>query len=307
MSEIILHHYPTSPFAEKVRVALGIKRLAWRSVTIPVIMPKPDLVALTGGYRKTPVMQIGADVYCDTQCILRELERRFPEPSLYAGTDAGTANALAFWTDRNLFSTAVGVTMAVRPAALPEGFLEDRSRFTGREVNIARLKAALPVMVDQLRVQLVWYETALADGRAFLCGDKPTLVDCTVYHSCWFMLSNLGPEAAPLAELERLRAWMTRVAELGHGQASELSSSAALEIARAGRPLDRSFSDPHDPFGRKLGDRVTVTPDDTGRDPVLGELTALSREEIVIARQDERAGQVAVHFPRAGFVLRPAA
>ena len=65
MSEIILHHYPLSPFAEKTRVALGIKGLAWRSVIIPQIMPKPELMPLTGGYRKTPVMQIGADIYCD--------------------------------------------------------------------------------------------------------------------------------------------------------------------------------------------------------------------------------------------------
>jgi len=62
MSEVILHHYPMSPYAEKTRRALGIKKLAWRSVTIPVIMPKPDLMPLTGGYRKTPVMQIGADI-----------------------------------------------------------------------------------------------------------------------------------------------------------------------------------------------------------------------------------------------------
>ena len=30
-------------------------------------MPKPNLTALTGGYRKTPVLQIGADIYCNSQ------------------------------------------------------------------------------------------------------------------------------------------------------------------------------------------------------------------------------------------------
>ncbi len=44
-----------------VRVAFGIKGLAWKSVIIPRILPKPDLMPLTGGYRKTPVLQIGAD------------------------------------------------------------------------------------------------------------------------------------------------------------------------------------------------------------------------------------------------------
>ena len=127
MTEVILHHYPMSPYAEKVRKALGIKRLAWRSVTIPVIMPKPDLTPLTGGYRKTPVMQIGADIYCDTQLILRELERRFPEPSFYRGTDAGTANALSFYLDRTLFSPVVGLVFGLNPR-IAAGGVRRRSR-----------------------------------------------------------------------------------------------------------------------------------------------------------------------------------
>ena len=57
-TELILHHYAMSPFAEKIRAILGYKGLSWRSVDIPVVMPKPDLTALTGGYRKTPVLQI---------------------------------------------------------------------------------------------------------------------------------------------------------------------------------------------------------------------------------------------------------
>ncbi len=54
MSELILHHYANSPFSEKVRLVLGLKGLSWRSVTVPVMMPKPDVLALTGGYRRTP-------------------------------------------------------------------------------------------------------------------------------------------------------------------------------------------------------------------------------------------------------------
>ena len=75
MSELILHHYPQSPFAEKARLMLGFKGLSWRSVHIPPMSPKPDLTALTGGYRKTPVLQVGADIYCDTALIARRLEQ----------------------------------------------------------------------------------------------------------------------------------------------------------------------------------------------------------------------------------------
>src|SRR6202140_2473315 len=96
--EIILHHYDNSPFSEKARLLFGLKRLAWRSVIQPTIMPKPDLVPLTGGYRRIPVLQIGADIYCDTQVILRELERRFPQPTLFPEGYQGLGWASAMWT-----------------------------------------------------------------------------------------------------------------------------------------------------------------------------------------------------------------
>lgn len=307
MNEIILHHYPLSPFAEKVRVALGVKALAWRSVIIPMIMPKPDLMPLTGGYRKTPVMQIGADIYCDTQCILRELERRFPEPSLYRDTDAGTANALAFWSERNLFSPAVGIVFGGRdPSALPPGFLEDRSQMSGREISFDRMRAAAPLLIDQLRPQLAWFEAMLADGRAFLQGQHPTLVDCAVYNPCWFIRSNLS-DVAPLKELVGLQAWMDRMAAIGHGAPDDLDAKGALEIARVAAPQARMLVDTNDPFGRKPGMRIQITPDDIGKDPVVGELISISAEEIVILRRDPQVGEVAVHFPRAGFVVKPAA
>jgi glutathione S-transferase len=306
MSEIILHHFPTSPFAEKVRVALGVKGLAWQSVLIPMIMPKPDLMPLTGGYRKTPVMQIGADIYCDTQLILRELERRFPEPSFYRGTDAGTANALSFWSDRTLFMPAVAVAFALRKEPMPAEFLADRAKFSGRELDHAKLKAGLPLLVDQLRAQLGWYEQMLSDGRPFLMGQQPTLLDCSAYNPCWFIRENVGPQAAPLAELTELSAWMDRVRAIGHGKRTELSSQDALAIAKAASPTCQQARDEHDPAGRKPGDRVQVVPDDTGRDPVAGELVSSSRDEIVIRRVDDRVGDIAVHFPRAGFQVVPA-
>ena len=84
MSPLILHPYDFSNFAEKARLMLGFKGLAWRGVEIPPIAPKPKLTPLTGGYRRAPVMQIGADIYCDTNLILPALDRLFPNtPRLY--------------------------------------------------------------------------------------------------------------------------------------------------------------------------------------------------------------------------------
>jgi glutathione S-transferase len=128
--EIIFHHYWTSPFSEKIRLVFGLKKLKWRSVEIPNMMPKPDLLPLTGGYRKTPVMQIGADIYCDTQIIIRELERRYPEPSLFPhGT--GLSYGLAFWADRIFFMPTVGVVFGEIGESVPEAFKNDRAAMSG--------------------------------------------------------------------------------------------------------------------------------------------------------------------------------
>lgn len=100
MAELILHHYDTSPFSEKVRKILAHKGLAWSAVEQPTIMPKPQLLPLTGGYRRIPVLQIGADVYCDSQVIVRVLERLHPDPTLYPGGSEGICHAVSLCADR---------------------------------------------------------------------------------------------------------------------------------------------------------------------------------------------------------------
>ncbi len=308
MADIILHHYPASPFAEKIRLGLGIKGLAWKSVIIPMIMPKPDLLPLTGGYRKTPVMQIGADIYCDTQLILRELERRYPTPSFYPNNSAGIADAFAFWAEKFMFSPAVGVAFALgkQSDVFNDAFKADRAKFSGRDFDVAKMKAALPKLLDQLRAHLAHLDTMLADGRKFLFDDRPGLGDLAPYHCLWFIAKNAGAEAPPLKDLPRLRDWMQRMAAIGHGKPSELDPKAALEIARKATPEAKPAADPADPEVRKPGARVAVAADDTGRDPVVGELVASSAQEIVIKRSDPLVGEVMVHFPRAGFIVSAA-
>lgn len=306
MADIILHHYPSSPFSEKVRVAFGLKGLAWQSVVIPAVMPKPDLMPLTGGYRKTPVMQIGADIYCDTQAILREIERRHPQHSLYPDGAAGLGEIVTIWADRLLFGPAVGVVFAMIGDKVPEAFKQDRSKFSGRDFNAERMKAALPYLHDQVRAGIGFIDSILSDGREFLLGAKPGLADLGPYHCLWFIARNLGAEWGALGQATRVRQWMDRVKAIGHGTVSEIDGKAALEIAKQAAPQTKEAADANDPGGRKPGDKVAVAPDDTGRDPVSGILVASNAEEIVIRRSDPAVGDVMVHFPRAGFMVTPA-
>jgi len=306
MSDIILHHYPTSPFSEKIRVAFGIKKLPWRSVEIPNMMPKPDLMPLTGGYRKTPVMQIGADIFCDTQIILRELERRYPSPSLFP-YGRGLPYALAFWSDRLFFMPSVGVVFAEVGHMVPEAFKEDRAKMSGGTFSTDALKAAAPFARDQWRAHAAFVDEHLTSGRAYLQGDSPTANDVHVYMNFWWIKQAIPHVAETLLrEFRLVRAWIERVAAIGHGKPTAMDSQEALAIAKAAMPEAKEAADEFDPRGLKPGDRVTVAADDYGRDPVAGDIVFSNAHEIAIRRHDDQGGEVVVHFPRAGFTVVPA-
>ena len=300
---IILHHFDQSPFSEKIRVIFGAKNIAWTSVRISRIMPRPDLMPLTGGYRRTPVMQIGADIYCDTQCIMRELERRFPEPSLVPKGSEGFAWSSAMWTDRTFFQNTVNLVFGSLADKVPADFIADREKLRGAKFDVAAMTAAIPQMRDQFRAHLQWIDVQLGDGRRWMEGENPALCDINAYMNIWYVRSNLANADDMLAEFDHARAWAARMRGLGHGQRSELSSAEALEIAARAMPQTEELSDPNDPNGRKPGDKVEVMPDDYGKIRVSGEIVALSPQHIAIRRHDPRAGEVVVHFPRAGFLV----
>ena len=303
MTDVILHHYALSPFAEKVRIGLGLKQAAWKSVDIPNIMPKPDLMPLTGGYRKTPVMQIGADIYCDTQLIMLELERRLPSPAFLPKGREGEARAITMWIDRNIFSPAVGVVMSQVADKFGESFKKDRSEFSGRSFDPERMRAALPFVRDQTYALFSLAETMLADGRAFVLGAEPSLADCALYNPVWFIQQHLGATASPLDRLPRIAAWSERMKALGNGKRKDITAAEAIETAKSAKPAPASV-DANDPSGLKAGQKISVTPDDTGKVPVSGELVGLSADRISIARSDDLVGDVVVHFPRAGFIVQ---
>ncbi|MGI9381767.1 MAG: glutathione S-transferase family protein [Methyloligellaceae bacterium] len=308
MDEIIFHHYPQSPVSEKVRVGFGIKGVAWRSVEIPRLPPKPDLMPLTGGYRRTPVMQVGADIYCDSQCILRELERREPEPTFYPGGAPGMVWGVSRWTDGPLFTMAVRLVLGAAADDLPEDFAKDRGRlYFGPDCDLNAVRADLPHVIAQLRAQFGWMNQRLEGGRAFMLGDAPGLPDVLDYYLIWFVRGRWEGGPAFLSQFPALVAWEERMAAIGHGTPSDMGSSEALGIARAAEPATPEHADPDDPQGLAPGMSVSVVPDvDGGDPPVAGTVHAVDQETIAILRDDERAGRVCVHFPRVGFRVTPA-
>ena len=303
MTDLILHHFDLSPYAEKVRTLLGIKRLAWRSVQIPMIMPKPDLTALTGGYRKTPVLQVGADIYCDSNGIANELERRFPEPSLFGGSGAGLGLALAYWGDR-FFEPGASLAMTVNDQLPPE-LVSDRREFFSH-MDFASFRGRIPELYSQMRVHLALLERQLADGRAFLLGDAPGFADAVAWSPIWMGHGFLATFAEIVAPFAHLRDWQERMRAIGHGQRSELEAEAALAVAHGATPAVAAGVDSSDALALRAGQTVAVTPDDYGKVPVRGELVTLNTTEVALRRRDPRAGDVVVHFPRLGYNITAA-
>jgi glutathione S-transferase len=305
MKQIILHHYPTSPFAEKIRLILGFKGLRWSSVIIPNVMPKPDVIALTGGYRKTPIMQIGADIYCDTALIADVIEEQAPQPTLYPGGSAGASRILAQWADSTLFWTMI--PYALQPAGVahmfsgvpPEAlktFNDDRAVF---RANMPRMRAA------EAGAGFVLYLDRLSDAlgkQAFFCGAAASIADFSVYHNVWFVM-RAGPMAKIFDAYPALNAWRLRMEAFGHGTMDKLDSASAITIAHDAQAAASAglLADTH---GVGIGERVVVAATDTGVDPIEGALHGATKDRISIAREDARAGQVVVHFPRLGFEMR---
>nr|WP_217344628.1 glutathione S-transferase family protein [Noviherbaspirillum sp. L7-7A]MBV0878793.1 glutathione S-transferase family protein [Noviherbaspirillum sp. L7-7A] len=308
MTDIILHHYPTSPFAEKVRRVLAWKKLPWKSVIIPIMMPKPDLLPLTGGYRRTPVMQVGADVYCDTALICAVLERIAPSPSLYPAPVAGQARLLAQWADSTLFWTVI--PHVFQPAGVqsvlghltPEqmqAFSADRAAMRGNAPRMHPGDAAAA-----LQQYLRWLEDMLAHGQPWLLGEEASIADFSAYHCLWF-LRNATAVAGILDQFAGLRKWMNSIDALPLAAPEKLGAEGALQIANTSTPATpgAAFVDTH---GIAPGTLVTVTPADYAQDPVAGELVAATDSEYAVRRKDDRAGEVVVHFPRIGYQLRRA-
>ena len=307
MTKLILHHYPSSPFAEKIRSVLGFKNLAWKSVIIPSVMPKPDVVALTGGYRKTPILQIGADIYCDTALICNVLEHEQPEPVLFPPHLKGVARVFAQWADSTLFWAAMAYNLQPRgvaemfarlPPEAAKAFAEDRREMSA---GMLRQRPADATVAYRSYLRRIAH---MVEEHDYLFGAEPCVADFAAYHPLWFTRVCTPAMADIFEPVPAVLEWMDRIAALGHGRLEKFKAEDAITVAANAEPaplLDDVFQDEH---GIALGSPVTVAAESFGQEPTAGTLVAATRTRYTLRREDARAGTVHVHFPRIGYVLR---
>ena len=304
---LILHHYPASPFSEKVRLMLGFKALAWKSVTVPSLMPKPNVQSLTGGYRKTPFLQIGADIYCDTALICTVLEHQQDEPPLYPPPLKGLARTFAQWSDTTLFWAAMAYNLQPRgaaalfanaPAGAAQAFASDRGAMSAGMLRQRPQEATVAYRSYLRRL------AHMVQEHDFLFGTEPCVADFAAYHPLWFTRTCVPVMAGILDASPAITEWMDRIAAIGHGYPEKFSGDDAVTVAAGIEPLPllgEVFQDDH---GIALGTLVTIAAENFGTEPTQGELIAATRTRYTLRRQDDRAGTVHVHFPRVGYVLK---
>ena len=307
MQAMILHHYPMSPFAEKIRRILAWKKLAWSSVIIPSIMPKPDVVALTGGYRKTPILQVGADIYCDTALICDVLEHAQPQPPLYPQHAKGLARTVAQWADTTLFWTAMAHNFHPAGAAqlFPgasadtlKAFADDRAKM---RLGAPRMRPADATPAYRSYLRRI---ASMLEGQDYLLGAQPSAADFATYHALWFTRVQTPAVAGVLDATPSVLRWMDRIAGMPDAPSHTISSAQALEEARAATPVVTGTEVFQDEHGLPLGSLVSIAAESFGPEPSAGDLVAATRLHYTIRRTDPRAGTVHVHLPRVGYSLR---
>lgn len=302
-NSLILHHYEKSPYAEKVRLMFGLTQSHWYSSITEIQPPRPGLDPLTGGYRRIPVAQSGADIFCDTALIAQEIADAHNAAALDITQLDDAALALVHQAEKEAFFSAIGAVPSLRLLGTmlrsfgPVGmyrFAKDRAALmqggTVRPPKGDKAKAVFAALLQALEEQL--------QERSWIGGDEVSIADLAVYHPLWLHVScnrrelDAGPKVTD---------WYRRVAKLGHGQREELTRDQVFSIARESEPRPL----PTDATGEPdlIGTTVAVAPSDYGTVAVQGTLAACTEDRIILLRQTPEFGDLHVHFPRAGYSL----
>jgi glutathione S-transferase len=300
MPDLILHHYPASPLSEKIRVILGLKKLSWCSVEIPNLPPKPDVMPLTGGYRRTPIMQIGADVFCDSQRILSELECRKPSKA----NNTGLVQIINRWCD-DLFHPVVKVAITASSNELPNEFLEDRRKlFLNDYSDIESAKARIPYYTEQVRAQLAQAEISLKEQNGFLISSSASIADASLFALTWFIRRRWKNGAKFLEGFPNICRWEESIKSIGHGTPTDMASEKALDIAKETETTFKAQIDADDIHSLSTGDRVSITPKaNTGEKGVRGNVHIAEKNRISVLHKNDRVGTICIHFPKIGYVI----
>ena len=164
------------------------------------------------GYRRIPVLQDGADLWCDTRLIARELERRVPSLTLFQERTRGFADAIAWWAEHQFMRPVALFVSGSNADHMPTGLHEDRARLHGLPPpSIEAVRKAAIRNLHLVRPQIAWLADMLQDSGRFSWAARPASPISRPITVVWSSraANRLPAGARPLS---RLLAWRDRMA-----------------------------------------------------------------------------------------------
>ena len=304
-SPLIFHHKKVSPYSEKIRLMLGHTNLQWRSVQAPLTPPRPSIDPLVGGYRRIPVAQIDADIFCDTRIIATEIADLSNNALLNPFNQTEEQWLWSEYIETEIFQIGLnsldflGLIRAlftqIPLGQLPRYLMDEKHLVTHANPKV---KAALPSRPKSKQLWLVYLDRLENQlQQDYFAGSKPGYLDFCTVHLIWF---RMAMERRLLKGRPTLETWYHKMLSLSHGNAVEISPTQAIDAAKAAapRPIPTSMTQ-----SRRIGRLVSVTTTDIFLGSTQGKLVGENDERWILARDTKEAGLVHIHFPKATYQL----
>ncbi len=163
---MILYHFPTSPFARRVRLAFALKGLTAELRDARAVPEHRAEVNRLNPMHTVPVLVDAERVVVDSTAICHYLERKHPEPALWPAGDAG---AEAF----EITALADAINNILSDCGMRYYALHADPAFAQvRDNVVGRAQRALDTLAARV---------ATRNGRPGLCGDQWSMADIAAY------------------------------------------------------------------------------------------------------------------------------
>lgn len=300
---MILHHTPRSPFSEKVRLMLDLSEKNWMHVRAPIHSNKRRIqrVLVEGYSRRIPLLQIGADIYCDSSVISDQLAISTGIPE-YSKENLGEFKKYAVDLEEKGF-TAFFVSIPQKQ--LLSAYFKDYSFkdfygfVAGRVGSFKGVELPKPNVDDEKRKKediLNECEEKLSTSKYLITSEKPTLADFTLYHLIWYSLKANMTDL--FAGRPNVKKWYYGMSNGRKALPNEIKGVDALKIAKDNRPIVIPEDMKNGPM---VGKEVSLIPDDVsgpGTLPVTGVVVGENENKIILKRVTKETGTIHIHFPK---------
>ena len=274
----------------------GFFEKEWYSLRVKSSPPRLVIDKLVNGYRKIPIAQEDADIYCDSKLISREF---FNSLSLIPDSKEDKQSEVF---ENDIFKACLN---SISPVKLLSAFfrLLDFSEFL--KTTKDRLGAAKEFndyRMHKSEALFAWSTHLKELNRQlesdFILGKNPSYLDFCAYHLIWFHIKITNENLSD--ELELLIKWYERMEAFGHGSYEEVTEEFAFQEAKRSMPKEIRADQEHSKY---IGKEVFISPSDYMKNKTKGMLVGATDYSWILSRDNSEYGLVHIHFPKRGFEL----